>query len=265
MAYRQNATTEELYELEQHKLEIVTVCSGFPDVLEYTIAANTCHADNYIVVTTHEDRATQQLCDKWSIQCVPTDLFQKNDRPFNKGAGINAGFLYFRHHGWRLHIDADIRLPKDFRRLLMNHIELDRSCIYGATRFDLVGQKGVEAIEVAEYETPLHAFHSGCSPVHRGAVYPEIVSASSTQFVSDLHGYVPIGFFQLWHASQQKPYPHSMGTAAMDDVAFGALWPRRNRRLLPGIFVGHVCSVPPYYGQNWGGRRSPRMDRVRKK
>jgi hypothetical protein len=259
--YGRVEATLDQYQADAKCLEIVTVCSGFDDILAVTLAENHSHADNYIVVTDHKDLATQRLCQKFSVRCVPTDLFQKNGRNFNKGAGINAGMGHFQYHGWRLHVDVDVLLPDSFRRLLFNHTHLERDCLYGADRFDIIGAEGVRAIRDAKVETPQHMYHTGLSPVYGGKVYPRMPSSSSARFVSDLYGYVPIGFFQLWHASHHKEYPYSLGTAAHDDVLFGTLWPEAKRRLLPSVFVGHICGKPPSFGENWNGHRGqPRID-----
>ena len=97
-----------------------------------------------------------------------------------------------------MHLDSDIVLPDNFRRLLFNHSHLDRNTIYGADRVDVIGLDGLEAIEQQ----------------HRDGVFLAPQGALSPRYVDSLYGYVPIGFFQLWHASVQKPYPYSLGTAA---------------------------------------------------
>jgi hypothetical protein len=249
-----------MYEQDAHRLEAVTVSVGFDDFLDVALALNHPHLDNLIVVTSHEDRATQQVCLKHSVTCVPTDLHRKNGRCFNKGAAINAGFGHFQFHGWRIHLDADIALPDNFRRLLFNHSILERDCLYGADRVDVVGTEGIDALLRGRLALPQHAFRSGLSSVHGGAVFSQSPSASSARFVDNLYGYCPIGFFQMWHASRQRPYPYSLGTAAHDDVLFAALWPEAKRRLLPTAICYHLCATPPYYGQNWDGRR--RMGRI---
>src|SRR5580693_7111178 len=77
---------------ESLRLEAVTVCVGFDDLLDLTLGLNHPHLDTLIVVTSHADRATQAVAKKHGAICVQTDLFGKNGRNFNKGAAINAGF-----------------------------------------------------------------------------------------------------------------------------------------------------------------------------
>jgi len=236
---------------ESLRLEAVTVCAGFDDLLDVTLGLNHPHLDTLIVVTTHADRATQAVAKKHGAICVQTDLFAKNGRAFNKGAAINAGFSRFQYHGWRLHLDADIVLPDNFRRILFNHTVLDRDCIYGADRVDVIGGDSIAAVKTGICPPQhLHGFLIGPEPSH----------PLGARYVDTLRGYVPIGFFQLWHCSTQKDYPWSLGTAAHDDVMFAEQWPAACRRHLPTVICKHLCAQSPNLGENWDGlRKQPRI------
>lgn len=135
---------------ESLRLEAVTACVGFDDLLDATLALNHPHLDTMIVVTSHDDRRTQAVAHKHGATCVQTDLFKKNGRAFNKGAAINAGLSRFQYHGWRLHLDADIALPDNFRRVLFNHTHLDPACIYGADRCDVIGCEELRATRACD-------------------------------------------------------------------------------------------------------------------
>lgn len=229
------------------RLEAVTVCVGFDDLLDVALSHNHCHFDTLIVVTSFDDKRTHAVARKHGATCVQTDHFSKNGRNFNKGAAINAGFNYFQYHGWRMHLDSDIVLPDNLRRILFNHAHLERDWIYGADRVDVIGLKELRKVKQA----PQHGHNSFVSNPHRSL---------SPRYMDALHGWLPLGFFQLWHASCQKPYPYSLGTAAHDDISFSALWPRHRRQLLPGVIAHHLCTEPPTLGQNWDGvRRMPRL------
>lgn len=234
------------YDTESLRLEIVTTCVGFDDILDVTLTKNHAHADNYIIVTSHEDTKTQKLARKHGAMCVQTDLFKKNGRKFNKGAAINAGFDYFQYHGWRMHMDGDIVLPDNFRRVLFNHSHLERYCIYGADRFNVIGNDAI------------NRFLKSNDRQHKDSL---LVGENSNdvnlshRLVCNLRGYLPVGFFQLWHASAQKPYPYSLGTAAHDDMMFSALWPIHCRRHLPSVICYHLCPSMPQIGENWDGVR----------
>lgn len=233
---------------ESLRLEAVTACVGFDDFLDAALARNHPHLDTMIVVTSHEDHRTQAVCRKHGAICVQTDLFHKNGRHFNKGAALNSGLSRFQYHGWRLHLDADVLLPDNFRRMLFNHTHLDPRCVYGCDRVDVL------ADELRSLDKKLQHSYSAfvSSPIER---------ETSPRYVDPLRGYVPIGFFQLWHARAQKSYPYSLGTAAHDDVMFAEQWAQEHRRHLPTVIVHHLCARKPRLGENWDGRR--RQPRIR--
>jgi hypothetical protein len=241
-----------LFDLEALRLEAVTISVGFDDFLDVTLAFNHPHLDTMIVVTDHNDHATHLVAKKHGAICVQTDLFKKNGRLFNKGAAVNAGFDHFQYHGWRMHMDADIVLPDNFRRLLFNHTHLDPAAIYGADRVDVLGRDTLRKLRQALHIEPQHAWRCLLSARHSAPMSP--------RYVDPLRGYVPIGFFQLWNARTQKDYPYSLGNAAHDDVMFGAQWPVAYRRHLPTAVCYHLCSHPPKWGENWDGhRKQPRF------
>lgn len=244
--------TERRYAEECNRLEIVTTCVGFDDLLDITLGLNHAHADTMIVVTSHGDRATQAVARKHGAICVLTDRFRHRGRHFNKGAAINAAFCRFQYHGWRLHLDSDIVLPPDFRRVLFNHTHLERACLYGCDRTDVVGLGELAGLRTKLAAEPQSAWRFLLNPSHHRPVGGRILHSRE--------GYLPIGCFQLWHASEQREYPHSLGTAEHDDLAFSMSWPEAHRRLLPTAFVYHLCARPPRLGENWDGHRSqPRL------
>ena len=126
--YDSTSCGAEAHALEALRLEAVTACVGFDDLLDVTLALNHPLVDTMIVVTSHDDTATQLVAKKHGAICVQTDLMRKNGRGFNKGAAINAALGRFQYFGWRLHLDADIMLPDNFRRVLFNHTQLDPHC-----------------------------------------------------------------------------------------------------------------------------------------
>jgi len=243
MSQNNQSPASSLYDLESNKLEIVTTCVGFDDILDVTLENNHNHADTYIVVTSHEDAKTHAVCRKYGATCVQTDLFKKNNRKFNKGAAINAGFNYFQWHGWRLHMDSDIVLPDNFRRILFNHSHLDRNCLYGIDRVNVIGSDGLDKLT------------SNTQHKHRKLEVGNV----DHRWLDEYDGYLPLGFFQLYHSSCQKPYPFSLGDASHDDLMFSALWPKENRRHLPSIVAYHLLTEPTHVGQNWEGRKTKRL------
>lgn len=230
------------------RIEAVTTCVGFDDILDVTLGYNHAQLDTMIVITSNEDKRTQGVAKKHGAICVQTDLFRKNQRVFNKGAAINAGFGHFQYHGWRLHLDSDIILPDNFRRLMFNHSFLDKDCIYGADRVDVLHQ------DLKRYINQQH--------LHSCLLIPPRLPLSA-RYIHMLHGYVPIGYFQMWHAKNQHSYPYSLGTAAHDDVLFAIQWPVSQRRQLPGAVCYHMTTAKAQWGENWEGKRKqPRLDNV---
>jgi hypothetical protein len=238
--------SQKLFDVETNRLEAVTVSVGFDDLLDVTLAANHQQVDHQIVVTSHDDSRTHAVVRKHGATLVQTDLFQKNGRNFNKGAAINAGMDYFQYHGWRMCWDADIVLPDSFRRMLFTKTHLDRSTLYGCDRVDVVGREEWHAIR--NHNNRQHSEGVFVGTNHHRALSP--------RYVDNLSGYCPLGFFQMWHASCQKPYPFSLGTAAHDDVMFARLWPQSHRVLLPSVVCYHLCSKEPQLGENWEGNRT---------
>jgi glycosyltransferase involved in cell wall biosynthesis len=231
------------YEADKLRLEGVTTCIGFDDLLDHTLTINHPHFDTMIVVTSHDDKKTHAVARKHGVFCVQTDLFKKNGRNFNKGAAINAGFDRFQYFGWRMHLDADIALPDNFKRILFNHTALNPHCIYGADRVNIVG---VKAIKDFIRRRKLQHTHSCLVESH---------GKNEARYVDPLRGYCPLGFFQLWNARAHKSYPYSLGNAAHDDVMFSSQWPHSQRRHLPTAVCYQLCGSTPKWGENWEGHR----------
>ncbi len=68
-------------------------------------------------------------------------------------------------------------------------------------------------------------------------------------------GWLPIGFFQLWHAqSGITRYPEGHTNAAREDTLFPAQWSRSKRALIPEILAYHLESENAVMGTNWQKR-----------
>jgi len=242
----------DLYTQDKDKIELVIVSVGFDDTLRYTIPENHDQVDHLIVVTSHEDTKTRQLCHRMGVTCVPTDLFARNKRIFNKGAGINRGFDFFKYYGWRAHIDADIILPHNFRRMFLNHVHQETEYLYGMDRVDIVGLDELHTVKSKLNHTPQHMHSFLVSSMHNRPV--------GSRYLDTQDGYCPIGYFQMWHASRQRSYPCSRGDASHDDVSFAKLWPRNHRHLLPsGVCYHLVPKANQPMGHNWRGKKQPKL------
>jgi hypothetical protein len=237
-----------LYDPEALRLEVITTCVGFDDLLDYTLSLNQRHADHYIVVTSHADQGTQWVARRHGARCGGTDLFEKDGCDFNKGAALNAGFNFFRYRGWQLHLDADIVLPDNFRRVLSNLEHLERDCLYGCERLDMGRNTGTHSLQQHWNDNPQHGLRFLVDQTHDREL-PHVLGG---RMVGDADGYTPPGFFQLWHASRRQRHPCSTGDAAEDARMFSRLWPVGKRRRLPACVVYHLGPTPRPAPLKWG-------------
>jgi hypothetical protein len=229
------------------KIEAVIVSVDYGDFLAYSLPANKRHFDNLVVVTAPHDEHTKAICAYHHVRCVETDEFYQGNDPFNKAKGINYGLAHLALDGWVVHLDADIVLPPRARELL-HKIELDPAVIYGLDR-----------IMCPSFEA-WQEFVSNPEQQHTDEVF---VTANAYQLGSrvarlDRDGYVPIGFFQMWHPARSgvTRYPVQHGTAGRTDMLFAMQWPRRRRALIPEIVAIHLESEAALCGTNWRGRQT---------
>jgi hypothetical protein len=233
------------------RIEAITVCVGYGDFLRETAAHNLPLLDDLVVITSPDDEETREVCRRFSLHHV---LSQEHCRggPFNKARLIQRGLDQINGRDWVLHLDADIVLPRRFRDLL-DWAHLDERCLYGADRCNLVGYDAWARLKAEKGGWDNHAYENYLR-FHEAA-------ALGTRWASKLHGYVPIGFFQLWHGGRAIDrgmhlcrYPYHHGDAARTDVQFALQWDRRHRLILPEVVVLHLESQPAPLGANWEGR-----------
>ncbi len=237
-------------------VECVTCCVGYGDFLAQTLPETLPCVDNMVVVTAPEDEETRAVCRRHSVHCVLSED-HKRGGPFNKARLVQRGLDQINARGWTLHIDADIVLPRKFRDFL-DWAHLDPEVIYGADRCNLVGFDRWRRLKAGAGAWDNHSHECG------HWFHPDAPAGS--RWVSKLHGYVPIGAFQLWHGdaaidqgmhARRLPYHH--GDAARADIQFALQWDRKHRQVLPEVIVLHLESGPAKLGANWSGRQTPRF------
>ena len=241
----------------QLKIEAVTVCVDCADFLSAVIPYNLPMFHRWIIVTTKEDTETRELCRKYALECLITNEGKKTG-DFNKGRMIARALHHTSADGWRLHIDSDIALPRTFLKSL-KMAQLDEDKIYGCDRLMIRSFQQWQKFEASDFLDG-----RGFRDSH-ATTWPAGVEVGARW--TGVHvGYVPIGFFQLWHSSQDewrgvkhRTYPDSHNTAARADVQFGCLWDRNNRELIPELIVAHIESEPCKTGTNWNGRKTVRF------
>lgn len=239
------------------KIEAVTVCVGYDDFLTQVVPYNLPMFDRWIIVTEPGDEATREVCRRFGLDCLLTEDGRDNGE-FSKGKMVERGLQHLSADGWRLHVDGDIALPRHFRKLV-DMADLQHDTIYGVDRImcrswgDWFKLKHTGWLDGGQYAHS-HAVH-----------FPKGFTVGS-RWASVLTGYVPIGFFQMWHSSQDewrgirtKPYPRDHNSACRTDVQMGLQWDRKKREIIPEILVAHLESEPCPKGTNWKGRKTRRF------
>lgn len=234
-----------------NRLEVVVVCLNYGDFLAETLPYNISQVDRLVVVTHHDDNHTKEVCRKWSVECVLTDVFYEWGNTFEKGAAINMGLGALRQRGWILQLDADIVLPLTARNML-DKSGLQRDYIYGAERCNLQTYEQWKKFRASYHTDPQFGYQcmvNSPSDIPIGA-----------NLVHKQYGYCPIGYFQLWHSEYMHKheirYPETHGSAEETDVQWTLRWPRNKRVLLPTLRVFHLESEPCAMGTNWCGRKT---------
>ncbi|EDY21076.1 hypothetical protein CfE428DRAFT_1369 [Chthoniobacter flavus Ellin428] len=229
-------------------LEGVTTCVNYADFLDVTLSENLHHFNEFVVVTTPDDLATQNVCSKHGVICVETNVFSKDGTHFaaGKSHAINLGLSHLKQTGWLLHLDADIALPDRFRAML-DKAALDPTCLHGADRLEVRSHDRWAQVQGDEGYARQYRYRFLLSA-------PEL--PLSPRFVHDVHGFCPLGYFQLWHSSQRRQYPYNQGGREQTDVLFATQWEPEDRRILPTVLCYHLQSEPAPLGANWHGRRT---------
>lgn len=232
------------------KLEAVTVCVEYSDFLAQTLPNNKQFFDRYIVVTSSKDEKTQSLCEFHNVECIQTEVFYEDGFTFNKAAGINEGLKLLDGDGWVVHLDADIWLPP-LTRDILERLDLDPKLIYG-----------IDRMMCPDYQS-WQQFIERPKLTHQGwiFVYPDAFPLGVRVAAYKTDGYLPIGFFQLWHpgSSGVRDYPAKHGDIDRSDMLHARLWPRAKRGFIPEIIGIHLDSEALDHkemGKNWHGRKT---------
>ena len=236
------------------KIEAVTVCVNYSGELAEVAKYNAGLLDRWIIVTTEDDEQTREICRIHDLETVLSDEHARHaggtgGGKFNKGRMVDRGLQMLSADSWRLHLDSDIVLPGQFRRM-MDGAHLDEDKLYGCDRIMVRNAAQWTALQASGFLN-----HTHCS-----VNFPKGLEIGTRWSLAST-GYVPIGFFQLWHSAadewrgrRHRTYPLNHGDACRTDVQFALQWDRRNRELLPEILVAHLESEPASLGANWNGR-----------
>lgn len=231
------------------KIEAVITCVKHADFLAHTLPINKPIFDRIIIATSPEDKATQRVCDYWGVRYHATDAFQERWGHFCKGAAINEVLALLDRDAWIVHMDADIVLQPNAREVLVR-ADLDPEMIYGIDRVMCPNYKAWQSfIGNPQPHTEGNGFF--INMVHSG--FP----VGTRVAFQHAGGYIPIGFFQLWHAqSGVTKYIDGHTDAGREDSHFSAQWPRRKRGFIPEITAYHLESEFAEMATNWQGRKT---------
>jgi hypothetical protein len=232
------------------KIEALTVCIGYGDFLAVTAEHNAGLFDDWVIVTCESDIHTREVCRRHSLRTLLSDDHVRDGGKFNKGRLIERGLQHLSAGGWRLHLDADIVLPARFKHHL-RAAQLDPQSIYGCDR--VMVRSHEDWIRLRQSRWLTHDYHCCVNPPPGFQI--------GTRWCHHDSGYVPIGFFQLWHSDADlwrgariRPYPQRHNDACRTDVQHALQWDRSRRHLIPELFVVHLESEPARNGANWCGR-----------
>lgn len=241
------------------RIECLTVSVDTADYLAHTMPMNRSLFNHQLVITAEHDKETQRVCKHYNVECFLTEVFYEDGFKFNKGRAINAALLHLLQTGgfreWVVHMDADMVLPPLTRHILET-IPLDEQFLYGIDR--VMCPSDDHWLRFLQDPLPQHDqayIHVGPFPV-------------GTRLMKlEQGGWVPLGFFQLFHRNAealkaQPYYPVEWDSAATSDLYFAYKWPRTHRHMIPEIVGIHLATDDLTYsamGQNWTGRRTRRF------
>lgn len=213
----------------------ITVSIDWSDYLAETLPFNRKHFDKYILVTVEEDEKTHRLATDYSCQIR---LVHKQVT-FNKGLYVNAGISTVKA-GWICLLDGDIVLPFSTNMSKLIFSNLDEECIYGTDRLAIKSYDHWQQVK----------------PLLGEDDYTSIPNAElMKRFYFKGRGWMPIGFFQLFHSKHNRLYPEEMTEAFHQDVPFARQWPRSKSVFLPEATVLHLETPDAALrGINWFGR-----------
>lgn len=237
------------------RIEVVTVCIGYDDFLATVAPYNIPHFDRWLIVTKPSDDKTREVCRRFNLDCLLTD---DSGEKLKKGRLVERGLQHLSASSWRMQLDADIVLPNHFKRSL-EVASIQEDTIYGADRIMIRSyEEWQKLLESGFIQTGGHDYDCRINIPYGFTI--------GTRWGTFETGWLPIGFFQLWHSSQDewrgirvKKYPEDHNSACRTDVQFTLQWDRKKRALIPEIMVIHLESEKSPKGENWDGRKSKRF------
>lgn len=203
----------------------LSISVNFADILENTIEHNKMILDEYVVITTTNDKDTQECCNKYNIQC-----FTIEQEKINKGELINCGLSYYylkyrsSKNVWYLIFDSDIILNPKQKELDLTC--LNRNSIYGCKRLNIDTPKNLQRI------------------ILKNTINFKIASKIFNDYYFSKPG---IGYYQLFN--KRKYYLYNYDTINYTDSYFRKSFQKIQQL---DFFVIHLGRPEA----NWFGRKS---------
>jgi hypothetical protein len=201
------------------KLSGVVVCVNFSGQLAETLPRNIGLFDQFVVVTTSDDQATQDVAKTHGADLVISDRCYDNDHSFNKGRMLNDGLATLKNPDWVIMTDADIVLNPNTREFVMSH-SLNPGCLHFTKRHDRGG---------------------AASPFGQANMAPCGYFQLFNPKAKAIRGHWP------------KPLGENFCSAGGVDDLFWQQWPRDKLVFLPDLEVEHIPDGG--FGQNWNGKQ----------
>ena len=200
------------------KIDVVIVSVNYNDYLILTLKENIKLFDNITVVTSSADTLCQEICRKYEVNCIVTDVMYENGSTFNKGKAINEGIKSIENPDIILLLDADIIVNSR-----INLSELSDEVLYTSER-----------IILENYKT-----------------YTDYIEHGITKR-SKLEGDKGYGFFQLFcinntFIDKNKVYSEEHDDASYADIEFRDRFNIRQTISNPCLHLGEAF-------RNWKGR-----------
>lgn len=117
------------------KIQAFTACVDYADLLQLGAARWAAGLASWVIVTTPEDRATQELAARSGAALHLTRAFQADGALFNKARALQEAREAWKRAGveWQLFLDADVAPPEGWLGQL-EAAHLKPGWLYGARR-----------------------------------------------------------------------------------------------------------------------------------
>ena len=90
------------------KLDVIIVSVNFNDYLLISLKHNTKIFENITIVTSPDDKLCIDICERYRVKCLVTNVMYEDGDSFNKGKAINHGIKSISNPDLILLLDADI-------------------------------------------------------------------------------------------------------------------------------------------------------------